>query len=108
MEISGNPQNSASAEEPLHTSVMLRELIGHAPPGHFTLGWLVSNLPRGSFGFILLFLAIIALLPVISIPARFLIIILTGQIILGYHGPVLPKQLMNRQLPSNYLIRLKR
>jgi hypothetical protein len=108
MNISGNPVDPVSTEKPLHTSVMLRELIDKAPPGHFTLGWLINSLPKHSYGFILLFLALVALLPIISIPARLLIILLTGQIVLGYHRPVLPKRLMKRQLPSKYLVRLKR
>lgn len=102
------PPPRASDPEPLHTSVLLRELIEKAPHDHFTLGWLFNHLPKHSYGFILLFLAIIALLPVISVPARILIIILTGQIILGYHCPILPARLMKRQLPSKYLARLKR
>jgi len=98
----------AQDEEQIHTSVLLQKIIAEAPPDHFTLEWLVGKLPAHSFGCILLFLALIALLPVISVIARVLIIILTGQIILGYQGPVLPDRIMARPLPSKYLRRLKR
>ena len=97
----------AGEDEQVHASVLLAHLIADAPPGHFTLKWLSDELPRHSFGFILLFLSIIALLPIISVPARFLIIILAGQIILGYHAPMLPDRLMKKPLPTKYLIRLK-
>jgi hypothetical protein len=92
----------------IHTSVLLRRLVAEAPSDYFTLSWLVGYLPKRSFGVILLFLAMIAILPVISIPARFLIIILTAQIILGYRAPALPSKWMERHLRSSYLQRLQR
>jgi len=95
-------------DDQAHTSVLLQQLIVEAPEGHFTMEWLIGHLPRHSFGFIFLFLSIIALLPVISIVARILIIILTFQIILGYTRPSLPQRLMIYPLPSKYLIRLNR
>jgi len=100
-------QNKSGDATHVHTSVLLQHLIADAPAGHFTLEWLMGNLPKHSFGFIILFLAVIALLPVISVVARIVIIILTCQIILGYHGPVLPEGLIKRPLPTKYLVRLK-
>jgi len=94
-------------DEQVHTSILLERLIADAPKDHFTLEWLTGKLPRHSFGFILLFLSVIALLPVISVVARILIIVLTGQIILGYHDPMLPGRLLKKQLPSKYLVRLR-
>jgi hypothetical protein len=105
--MSGNDTEEL-VEEQIHTSVLLEKLIAEAPVGHFTLEWLIGNLPKHSFGFILLFLTLIALLPVISIIARVLIIILTFQIILGYRSPVLPRRFMLRPLPAKYLIGLRR
>jgi len=91
-----------------HTSVLLERLIADAPTGHFTLEWLVENIPKHSFGFILLILALIGFLPIISVVSRVLIIILTFQIICGHHSPVLPDRIMKRPLPSKYLLRLTR
>jgi len=99
---------AAHEEHQIHTSVLLQRIIAEAPADYFTLAWLVGKLPARSFGCLLLFLSLIALLPVISVVARILIIILTGQIILGYHSPVLPDRLMKRPLPSKYLGLLKR
>jgi hypothetical protein len=100
-----SPYSSSTADE--HTSVVLTRIIDEAPDGHFTLGWLIDRLPKRSFGVILLFLALFSILPVISIPARILIIMLTFQIIFGYHSPMLPRRLLIKPLPSRYLVKLK-
>ena len=92
----------------IHTSVILKELISEVESEHFTLDWLIGHLPKHSFGVIMLFLALISLLPVISVISRLMIIILTIQIIFGYHSPVLPRRLLMRPLPSKYLSRLNR
>ncbi len=95
------------AEGSTHTSLLLQHLIDDAPKDHFTLDWVIHNLPKNSFGFILLFLSVIALLPVISVVARVLMSILLCQIILGYHKPVLPRRLVHRPISSRYLTNLK-
>jgi hypothetical protein len=87
----------------IHTSEVLRALINEAPRDEFTLGWLIGNLPHRSFGAIILFLAIVAMVPVVSIPAGLLIAFLAAQITLGYRTPILPRGLMARPLPSRYL-----
>jgi hypothetical protein len=87
----------------VHTSEVLRALIDEAPRDEFTLRWLIGSLPHRSFGAILVFLAVIAMVPVVSIPAGLLIAVLAVQIVLGYHTPILPRSLMNRPLPSSYL-----
>jgi hypothetical protein len=87
----------------VHTSEVLRALIAEAPRDEFTLRWLIGSLPHRSFGAILVFLAVIAMVPVVSIPAGLLIAVLAVQIVLGYHTPILPRSLMNRPLPSSYL-----
>lgn len=101
-------QNSSLSIEETHTSVWLQRLVDEAPKKSFTLNWLIGHLPKHSFGIILLFLALISTLPVISIPARLLILVLLLQIIFGYHSPVLPGWLVNRPLPARYLTRLNR
>lgn len=93
--------------QPIHTSALLESMIATAPADYFTLDWFVGHLPKRSFGVILLFLALIALLPVICVPAMLLISVLVSEIILGYQAPVLPQRIMMRRLPSRYLIKLK-
>ncbi len=90
-----------------HTSVLLRDLIASVKTDTFTLEWLMSSMSKNSFGVIMLFLALISLLPVISVISRLLMIVLAAQIILGYQCPVLPKWFMTRKLPSRYLARLR-
>jgi hypothetical protein len=75
--------------EDIHTSIVLRRLIDEAAASYFTLDWSVGHLPNRSFGIILLFLSIVALLPISSMPARLLIMALALQII-GCRAPVLP------------------
>jgi hypothetical protein len=87
----------------VHTSEVLRALIDEAPRDEFTLRWLIGSLPHRSFGAILVFLGVIAMVPVVSIPAGLLITVLAVQIVLGYRTPILPRALMNRPLPSSYL-----
>ncbi len=87
----------------VHTSAVLRSLIDEAPPTEFTLRWLIGNLPHRSFGAMMLLLAIVAMVPVISIAAGLLIAVLAVQIILGYRTPRFPSRLMNHPLPSRYL-----
>src|SRR5262245_17173959 len=97
---SGAPPNHTAD---VHTSAVLRALIDEAPPDQFTLSWLIGNLPHRSFGAIMLLLAIIAMVPVISIPAGLLIAVLAVQIIFGYRTPAFPRRLMTHPLPSRYL-----
>jgi hypothetical protein len=87
----------------VHTSTVLRTLIDEAPAETFTLRWLIGNLPHRSFGAIMLLLALVAMVPVISIPAGLLIAALAMQIILGYRVPIFPHRLMTHPLPSHYL-----
>jgi hypothetical protein len=91
-----------------HTSALLQELINGISEDHFTLDWLMGHLPKNSFGIILLFLALLSLLPIISFVARLLILVLLLQILLGYTSPVLPQRFLLRPLPSHYLSRLDR
>jgi hypothetical protein len=90
-----------------HTSILLQELVDSATGETFTIDWLISHLPKHSFGVIMLFLALISMLPIISIVAQLLISLLAIQIIAGYHNPVLPRKLAFYPLPSRYLVRLE-
>lgn len=92
----------------IHTSALLRDIIAKAPSDHFTLEWLINGMPENSFGVIILFLALIALLPVISVVAKLLIAFFALQIMAGFPAPVLPQKILLRKLPSRYLAHLNR
>src|ERR1700733_14588724 len=91
----------------MHTSVMLQTLIDEAPKDHFTLNWLIGSMPGRSFGVIILFLGLLTMVPIVSIFARFVLLLLILQIIAGYKSPVLPQRLMVRPIPSRYLVHLQ-
>jgi hypothetical protein len=93
--------------EDIHTSTVLGAIIDEAPLKGFTLEWLINNLPHRSFGAIMLLLAIVAMVPVVSIAAGLLIAILAVQIVMGYKTPMFPQRLMKRPLPTRYLLPLE-
>jgi hypothetical protein len=93
--------------EDVHTSAVLGAVIDEAPLQGFTLEWLISSLPHRSFGAIMLLVAIVAMVPVVSIAAGLLLAILALQIVMGYKTPVFPRVLMKRPLPTRYLLPLE-
>lgn len=86
-----------------HTSIVLEHLVNDVAGEHFTLDWLVSNLPNRSFGMIILFLGFLTMIPLVSIAARLIILFLLLQILVGLRHPVFPKKLMARPFSKNYL-----
>jgi len=100
------PAPGADAHVP--TSQVLQALIDDAPPEHFTLDWLIASLPDRSFGIIMLLLAVLAMMPVGSIVPGLLLVILAAQMCAGRHGPVFPRVIATRPLPTRYLVRMGR
>jgi hypothetical protein len=105
--LSPNQAPAPLPAEDVHTSTVLGAIIDEAPLKGFTLEWLINNLPHRSFGAIMLLLAIVAMVPVVSIAAGLLIAILAVQIVMGYKTPVFPQRLMKRPLPTRYLLPLE-
>lgn len=73
------------------TSTVLQNLLLHTPDETITLGWLMRQLGRRSFGIILLLLGLLACLPGVSAIAGLLIAILAYQMIVARGGPVFPR-----------------
>src|SRR5690349_2777576 len=71
--LSPNQAPAPLPSEDVHTSAVLGAVIDEAPLKGFTLEWLINNLPHRSFGAIMLLLAIVAMVPVVSIAAGLLI-----------------------------------
>jgi hypothetical protein len=90
------------------TSLVLQELLDEAPADHFTLDWLISSLPKRSFGFIMLLLAVLAMVPVGSIVPGLLLAILAAQMTAGRPGPVFPRRIALHPLPTRHLVRMGR
>jgi Exopolysaccharide synthesis, ExoD len=57
------------------TSAVLQQLHDEVPADHFTLGWLMHSLRKRSFGIIMLLLALVAIVPGLSIVAGLLLMI---------------------------------
>jgi hypothetical protein len=90
----------------IRTSVVLQRLHDEAPPGHFTLGWLMGHLRKRSFGMIMLLLALVAMVPGISIIAGLLLMIPAFQMLSGRPAPIFPRRIAARPLPTRHLAAL--
>jgi hypothetical protein len=97
-------------DTPMHvpTSMVLQELLDVAPPDYFTLDWLIESLPERSFGIVMLLLGVLAMVPVGSIVPGLLLAILAAQMTAGRQGPVFPRRLAVRPVPTRHLVRLGR
>jgi hypothetical protein len=100
-ELTPAPRSNSSA--PIATSDVLQRLSEDAPADQFTLGWLMSSLQRRSFGIIMLLLALLAIAPGISMLAGLLLMFPALQMIAGRPGPVFPRSIAARGLPTRSL-----
>jgi len=85
------------------TSAVLQQLHDEVPADHFTLGWLMHSLRKRSFGIIMLLLALVAIVPGLSIVAGLLLMIPAFQMIAGKPAPVFPRRIATRSLPTKHL-----
>jgi hypothetical protein len=49
------------------TSVVLEELFRDAPPDYVTIAWLIGRLHKRSFGLVMLLIALVGLVPGVSV-----------------------------------------
>jgi hypothetical protein len=89
-------------------SAVLQGLLDDAPADQFTLAWLLGHLHRRSFGFIMLLLALVAMLPGISYVAGLLLAVPALEMIAGHVAPVFPRRIAIRPLPTRHLARVMR
>jgi hypothetical protein len=82
---------------------VLQGLLDDAPADQFTLAWLLGHLHRRSFGFIMLLLAFVAMLPGISYVAGLLLAVPALEMIAGRVAPVFPRRIAIRPLPTRHL-----
>ena len=88
------------------TSAVLSELLDEAPPDRVTIGWIMNTLHDRSFGLVLFLLALIALVPGLSMFIGVLLVLPAGQMILARDHPILPGMLARRSLPTRRFARL--
>lgn len=86
------PRPKAKSRALTAASVVLQGLLDKAPADHFTLAWLLDHLHARSFGFMVLILALIAMVPGISMVAGVLLMVPALEMIAGRVAPVFPSQ----------------
>lgn len=86
------------------TSVVIEELLASAPAGYITLEWLFASLRERSFGLVMLFLGLMAILPGICALAGIALIALSIQMLMGRTIPILPRFMACRPMGRPMLL----
>jgi hypothetical protein len=97
------PRSSANSGVPVAASVVLQRLHDEVPTDQFTLSWLMHNLHKRSFGIIILLIALVAIVPGLSIVAGLLLMIPAFQMIAGKSAPVFPRRIATLSFPTKRL-----
>jgi hypothetical protein len=84
-------------------SALLQEVHDGAPSGHFTPRWLLASLRKQSYPGLIFLLAIVAVVPGISIAAGSLLLVPTIQMIARRPTPAFPRWMADRPLPTDKL-----
>lgn len=82
------------------TSIVLENLLRKAPSDHVTLAWLLGELRERSFGFVMLVMALVALIPGGSTFVGFLLAYPAIQMIMARLGPTLPEFIARRRVST--------
>lgn len=99
---------SASHENHHPTSIILDSFLAGVSEDHVTLAWILGNLRERSFGVLLLIIALVGLLPGVTIFAALLLLVPAFQMILARPFPVLPSRIASRRLSTRSIARLIR
>jgi hypothetical protein len=84
-------------------SFILQQLHEEAPPGYFTLDWLMGKLQKQSFGLLVLVLAIVAAAPGICLIGGLLLLVPAFQMIMGRPAPTFPRWIGARRFSTRHL-----
>jgi hypothetical protein len=82
------------------TSDVLAQLLAELPAGEVDLAWLLSRLQERAFGFLMLLLALVGMVPGIATFATILMPVLAVQMVLGRKNPVLPHFVASKTISS--------
>jgi hypothetical protein len=91
---------SVDATSHMPTSAVLEGLLSKAPSDHITLDWLIGELRERSFGFVMLVMALVALIPGGSTFIGILLVYPAVQMILARPGPTLPGFIAGRRIST--------
>ncbi|MBO6781700.1 MAG: exopolysaccharide biosynthesis protein [Alphaproteobacteria bacterium] len=97
------PQEDIPPRVDDRTSELLRRLLTEIEDDTVTVGYLSAQLRRRSFGGILIALALVALLPGVSLFAGLAMLIPAFQMALGLRAPALPGFVARRKIPVSAL-----
>jgi hypothetical protein len=81
-------------------STILQALHDGAPPGQFTLQWVMASLHEQSYPAVIFLLAVVAVIPGISIAAGLLLLVPILQMLAGRPTPAFPRWIATRPLPT--------
>lgn len=96
------PCGSIRVQPHVPTSVALAQLLNEAPQD-VSLGWLFGRLQKRSFGFVMLLLALVGLVPGVGIFIGILLVFPAVQMILGHETPTLPHFLETRRIAIRHI-----
>jgi hypothetical protein len=90
------------------TSIVLSDLLGRDAPEQVTLTWLMGQLSERSFGIVLLLLALVGLVPGLSLLAGVLLLVVAAQMMLGRPEPAFPRRISARPFATRRLVQAVR
>ena len=100
-------QDRTAAQDHVPTSVRLARMLDRAEAeAVVSIGWLMEQLGGRSFGFALLVMAVLGVLPGMSMVAALLVVWLAVQMMLGQEAAVLPGLVARRSIGVERLARL--
>src|SRR5260221_14038830 len=92
-----------ATRERIPSSRAFEDLLRQAPADYFTIGWLLSTLRQRSFGVIILFLGLLATVPVGSTVPGFMLAIMAGHNVTRRGEPRFPPFIPYPELPAPFL-----
>ena len=95
-----------ASQDYVPTSVQLSRMLDRAEGAVVSIGWLMEQLGRRSLGFTLLVMAVIGLLPGVSMFMGPLVAWLAVQMVLGHEAAALPQFVARRSVPVDRLARV--
>jgi hypothetical protein len=92
------------AAQRMRVSVLLQQLKQDVPAERMTFGWLVDYLRARAPEVLILFLALVGILPGVSFPVGILIAILSVTVMSTKTGRLLPAFIASQRLPSAHFV----
>ena len=88
------------------TSAILQRLVHDAPGDFVTPAWILRAVHDRAFGFLVLLLGLVAVVPSLSTAAAFLLVFPAIQMMVARRAPTLPRWIADRQVATPRLQRL--